>query len=196
MNVQTAQVAPVAGGIALLVLLACAPWWAARGGARDRALRAGRHPAAAAAVPAEPTVELPVLVELLAAAVRAGAGVPRALAATGDAVGGPDGDALRAAARALQLGAGWEAAWRGAPPRLAPLHRALRVAWADGAAPSDALRAARDEVLHARVAAARTASARLAVRLVLPLGACFLPAFVLVGLAPVLIALGIDLLSG
>jgi pilus assembly protein CpaF len=42
----------------------------------------------------------------------------------------------------------------------------------------------------------RDAAGRLAVRLVLPLGACFLPAFVLVGLAPVLIALGIDLLSG
>jgi hypothetical protein len=33
------------------------------------------------------------------------------------------------------------------------------------------------------------------VRLVLPLGACFLPAFVLVGLVPVLLALGVDLLS-
>jgi pilus assembly protein TadC len=73
------------------------------------------------------------------------------------------------------------------------MRRKLRTA---GAAPSDALRTAREELLHARSAAARAAAGRLAVRLVLPLGACFLPAFVLVGLAPVLIALGIDLLSG
>jgi len=53
-----------------------------------------------------------------------------------------------------------------------------------------------EELLHARRSAARTAAARLGVRLVLPLGACFLPAFVLIGLVPVLLALGIDLLSG
>ncbi|WP_344246770.1 type II secretion system F family protein [Isoptericola hypogeus] len=202
----------VAGGIvALLAVVATAPWWAAHSGSRRRA-RGGSDVAgapAAGAAPDDPTaVELPVLLELLAAAMRAGAGVPRALEATADSLdgaaavpgadpaGGPDGRALRAAARALRLGADWDAAWRGAPPRLGALHRALRGAWVDGAASSDALRAARDEVLHDRRAAARTAAARLGVRLVLPLGACFLPAFVLVGLAPVLIAFGVDLLSG
>ncbi|WP_166845040.1 type II secretion system F family protein [Isoptericola sp. BMS4] len=186
-----------AAPVALLALCGAAPWWASHAGVRRRARRVAVAPPARPAGPGiAARVELPVLLELLAAAVRAGAGVPRALAATGDAVGGAEGAALRDAATALRLGAPWEDAWRSAPARLAPLHRALRSAWSDGAAPADALRTAREEVLHARSAAARTAAARLAVRLVLPLGACFLPAFVLVGLAPVLIALGIDLLSG
>jgi pilus assembly protein TadC len=138
---------------------------------------------------------VPVLLELLAAAVRSGAGVPRGLHATGVAVGGADGEALARAADALRLGADWDAAWREAPERLEVVRRALRGAWVDGAAPTEALRAAGAEHAHERRATARNAAARLAVRLVLPLGACFLPAFVLVGLVPVLLALGVDLLS-
>lgn len=143
-----------------------------------------------------PGADVPVVLELVAAAMRSGAGVPRALEATGVAVGGPDGAVLARAAHALVLGAAWEQAWADAPRGLGPMVRALRGAWLDGAAPGEALRAAGDEVRHERRSAARTAAARLGVRLVLPLGACYLPAFVLVGLVPVLLALGIDLLTG
>lgn len=141
-------------------------------------------------------VDVQVLLELVAAALRSGAGVPRALEATGVAIGGPDGAVLTRTAHALVLGASWERAWADVPTVLHPMVRALRGAWLDGAAPGDALRAAGDEVRHERRSTARTAAARLGVRLVLPLGACYLPAFVLVGLVPVLLALGIDLLTG
>lgn len=143
-----------------------------------------------------PGVDVQVVLELLAAAMRAGAGVPRALEATGVAIGGPDGEALTRAARALVLGATWERAWAGAPAVLDPMVRALQGAWLDGAAPNEALRAAGEEVRHERGSAVRTAAARLGVQLVLPLGACYLPAFVLVGLVPVLLALGNGLLTG
>ncbi|MFD2797732.1 type II secretion system F family protein [Promicromonospora vindobonensis] len=143
-----------------------------------------------------PGVDLQVVLELVAAAVRSGAGVPRALEATGAAVGGPDGAVLTRASHALVLGATWERAWAGTPAALGPMVRALRGAWLDGAAPGEALRAAGEEVRHERRGVARTAAARLGVRLVLPLGTCYLPAFVLVGLVPVLLALGIDLLGG
>jgi tight adherence protein B len=141
-------------------------------------------------------VDVQVVLELVAAALRAGAGVPRALRAAGAAVGGPDGEVLARAAHALVLGSAWDRAWEHTPAALSPLVRALRGAWLDGAAPGEALRAAGAEVRHERSAAGRTAAARLGVRLVLPLGVCYLPAFVLVGLVPVLLALGIDLLRG
>ncbi|WP_369370693.1 type II secretion system F family protein [Promicromonospora sp. Populi] len=144
----------------------------------------------------QPGVGVPVVLELVGAALRSGAGLPRALEATGAAVGEPDGEALARAAHALVLGATWERAWTHAPVTLDPMVRALRGAWVDGAAPGEALRAAGEEVRHERRSAARTAAARLGVQLVLPLGACYLPAFVLVGLVPVLLALGIDLLAG
>lgn len=143
-----------------------------------------------------PGVDVQVVLELAAAAIRSGAGVPRALEATGLAVGGSTGAALTRAAHALVLGAAWEQAWAGAPVELGPMVRALRGAWLDGAAPGEALRAAGEEVRQVRRSTARTAAARLGVRLVLPLGACYLPAFVLVGLVPVLLALGADLLTG
>jgi hypothetical protein len=144
----------------------------------------------------QPGVDVQVVLELVAAALRSGAGVPRALEATGAAVGGADGVVLTRAAHALVLGAVWERAWTGVPGELDPMVRALRGAWLDGAAPGEALQAAGEEVRHERRATTRTAAARLGVRLVLPLGTCYLPAFVLVGLVPVLLALGIDLLAG
>ncbi|MFE5293210.1 secretion system protein [Isoptericola sp. NPDC056618] len=205
-------VAGAAWAVVVAVLLGAGPWWLARGAADRRVARLtldGRAPTRADEPAADP-VDVPVVLELLGAALRAGAGVPRALEATGAALAGApssgtsevsgsrsaDGAALRAAADALRLGADWGGAWRGAPDRLGPAHRALRGAWTDGASPTGALRAAGEELLRARRAAARTAAARLAVRLVLPLGACYLPAFVLIGLVPVLLALGVDLLSG
>jgi hypothetical protein len=151
---------------------------------------------AAASGADRPGVDVQVVLELVAAALRSGAGVPRALKATGAAVGGADGVVLTRAGQALVLGAAWERAWTGVSGELDPMVRALRGAWLDGAAPGEALRAAGEEVRHEQRAGARTAAARLGVRLVLPLGTCYLPAFVLVGLVPVLLALGIDLLAG
>jgi pilus assembly protein TadC len=189
-------VTAVAGAlVALLVLGACAPWAVAERVARRRS-RALAEDVCAAVEHRGPRVDVPVVLELLGAALRAGAGVPRALQAVGHAVGAEDGRVLAQVADALRLGAAWDAAWRDTPERLGAVHRALRPAWVDGAAPGESLRAAGAELRRERRNAARTAAARLGVRLVLPLGACYLPAFVLVGLAPVLLALGIDLLSG
>jgi len=184
--------------VAGCLLAAVSPWWAARSAVERRAARAGRG-ATAAARAAESTgeqVEIGVLLELLAAAVRAGASVPRALGAVGAAVGGPDGAALRAAGAALVLGASWDAAWSACPERVVVVQRALRPAWVHGAAPAPSLRAAGETLRQDRTAAAKAAAGRLAVHLVLPLGACYLPAFVLVGLLPVLISLGSGLLGG
>jgi hypothetical protein len=186
--------------VALLGLWATAPWWLAARAARrrlasvvdERCSAVGPQDSARDPTVADPTV----LLELLGAALRAGAGVPRALHAAGSAVGGLDGEALVRVSDALRLGADWDTAWRDAPHRLSPVRRGLRGAWVDGAAPGEALRAAAEELRHERRSASRTAAARLGVRLVLPLGACFLPAFVLVGLVPVLLALGVDLMSG
>ncbi|MFE6234396.1 type II secretion system F family protein [Cellulosimicrobium sp. NPDC057862] len=196
-------------------LAATAPWWAARAGVARRAAAVSRGAESAAGPDGAwgegereargggrgrpddaDRLETGVLLELLAAAVRSGAAVPRALDVVGSCVGGREGAGLRAAGTALLLGASWDAAWATAPPRLAVVQRALRPAWLHGAAPAPALRAAAQASRQDRTAAAKAAAARLAVHLVLPLGACFLPAFVLVGLVPVLVSLGSGLLGG
>jgi pilus assembly protein TadC len=151
---------------------------APRPGARaDRRARAG------------PGRDVVLLLDLLDMAVTAGAGVPRALEAVGEAVGGADGDRLAGVSVELLLGASWPAAWAGMPDGLRPIAECLKAAWVQGAAPGPALRARAGVIRRDRRRAAREAAGRLGVHLVLPLGLCFLPAFVLLGLVPVLVSL-------
>ena len=210
--------------VALLVWSATTPWWLDRGlvgRAARRSGRAARRTAGssggatavgrgARAGPlgaresvdlragggGEPSVDLTVVLDLLGAALGSGAGVPRALEAVGRSVGGVDGAGLARAAAALLLGAGWSQAWDRVPGRLWPVAAALRPAWVHGAPPGDALRVAGEQLVHEGRARSRTAAARLGVRLVLPLGLCLLPAFVLLGLVPVIVALGSGLGAG
>ena len=188
---------PLAVALSCGFLVAASPWCVARAGVRARlgdlvavAAAPGRTPATGG------PVEIGVLLELLAAAFRAGTSVPRALEAVGQAVGGPDGVALHRAGAAVVLGAGWAEAWSGAPTRLDVVRSALAPAWEQGAAPGESLRVAGEQLRRDQQAAARQAAARLAVHLVLPLGVCFLPAFVLIGLLPVLLSLGGGVLGG
>lgn len=197
--------------VALLVGLAAVPWSAGRpgrlaavvrrcaragGGGWDGApgedvpddvLGAGTRPAGG--------VDVVLVLDLLEVAVASGAPLPRAVEAVGDAVGGEDGAALTAAARALVLGAGWAAAWSAVPSRFAPVAACLADSWSSGVAPGPRLRAAADEVNRDRRRTAREAAGRLGVRLVLPLGLCLLPSFVLLGLVPVVLSLAGGLLG-
>ncbi|MCG7286230.1 type II secretion system F family protein [Cellulomonas sp. ACRRI] len=138
-------------------------------------------------------VDLVTVVDLLAVAVSAGASVPGSLAAVGAALGGAVGRDLDRAGAALLLGEPWAAAWVHAPALGAVLD-GLEAAWRTGAPAGPALRAAAGELRRTRERAAREAAGQLGVRLVVPLGLCFLPAFVLVGLVPVLASLGRGLL--
>lgn len=135
-------------------------------------------------------VDVPVLLDLLEAACAAGASVPAALGAVGAAADGGRGTDLVQAAGRLSGGARWHEAWADADPALDPLAAALRASWEEGVAPAGALRATAAHLRRERQAVALAAAGRLGVRLVLPLAACHLPAFVLVGLVPVLISVG------
>lgn len=135
-------------------------------------------------------VDVAVLLDLLESACAAGSSVPGALDAVGGAAGGARGADLVAAAARLSGGAPWREAWAGSDPALGPVAVALRPSWEDGVAPTGALRATAAHLRRERQAVALAAAGRLGVRLVLPLAACHLPAFVLVGLLPVLISVG------
>ena len=103
--------------------------------------------------------------------------------------------------RALLLGAPWEEAWQ-APEdeqwraRRSRLESCLRPGWEDGASPAALLAATAASLRAGRHARDEEAAERLAVRLVLPLGACHLPAFVILGIAPVVASVGMSMLSG
>lgn len=172
--------------VALSIGAATSPWWwhvprtAPGGGARRRA---------AAVEPG--LVDSVLLLDLLDVAIGTGVALPRALSAVGAAVGGQQGDDLARGGSALLLGASWQSAWVGTA--LADVVGPLEASWSTGTAPGPALRGRADKLRRDRSTRTRAAAGALGVRLVLPLGLCFLPAFVLLGLVPMLLSLAGDL---
>lgn len=163
-----------------------------------------RGPGAVGAAPSARHVPVSVIIALIRAAIQSGADIRGALQLVADAVttgdlpedGPQDADCLGVVARRLAIGLSWEAAWADVPERFAMLERSLGQAWTYGASPVGPLAAAqRSQVLASRRAGAK-AAARLATRLTLPLTLCLLPAFVLLAIVPLLVALASGILAG
>ncbi|MGW5880524.1 type II secretion system F family protein [Nocardiopsis terrae] len=156
----------VLGGGALL-------WWRARRARQGT----GRLPI---------TDDLPVLIGLIASGIRAGATVPACLCAVSGAARGGLGAELAAVSERLRLGADPLPSWERSalPEPLVAVGRDLARAADTGAPVADLLdRHAID--LRRRLRARATARIeRLGVLVVAPLGLCFLPAFVLIGVVP------------
>lgn len=143
-------------------------------------------------------VDEALVLDLAAAALSAGASVPGVLTALGEAL---EEEGAGVVGRALLLGAPWEEAWQ-APDdeqwraQRSRLESCLRPGWEDGASPAALLAATAASLRAGRHARDEEAAERLAVRLVLPLGACHLPAFVILGIAPVVASVGMSMLTG
>jgi len=140
--------------------------------------------------------ELPIAIDLLAACLRGGGAWHDSVEAVADAVGGPLGADLARVAARIRLGADPAEEWLALAndPTLAPLGRAAARATTGGAPIAATLaRLARDQRRTARAAA--SARARTAgVRAVAPLGLCFLPAFVLLGIVPAVAGIAANVL--
>ncbi|MFG3304404.1 type II secretion system F family protein [Streptomyces wuyuanensis] len=160
-----------------------------RGRARDRVAGAAGSRAAE---------QLPLAAELLAACVSAGAGPREAALAVGQSLGGPVGERLARTAAELRLGSEPARAWGrfGEIPGAAGLARCLERAAASGAPAAEpvARLAAGLRAERARIAASRAQRAQ--VLITAPVGLCFLPAFLAIGVAPVVIGLATGLLHG
>lgn len=135
--------------------------------------------------------EQPVAVQLLAECLRAGAAVGPALRSVADAMPGPCGDAFATLERRLVLGTDPGQVWAelASHLELAPLGRTLGRAHETGASIADAIDAlAADLRARARSAVEERAKS-VDVRASAPLGACFLPAFVVLGVVPLVASL-------
>ncbi|MFF8291333.1 type II secretion system F family protein [Streptomyces sp. NPDC016309] len=184
--------AAVGGWILVGGLAGCAVGAAAAYGVRAWQ----RRPRPAGDGNAEVTRGLPQAADLLAACLSAGAGPHGAAQAVGESLGGPVGERLAVAAAELRLGGEPGEVWGrfGATPGAGPLARCLERASASGApaAESVARLAAGIRADRARRATARAQRAQ--VLITAPVGLCFLPAFLAVGVAPVVIGLATELL--
>jgi pilus assembly protein TadC len=190
----------IAAAIGLAVAGLVGTWWGAPVGVvaavvAERLLRR-REPADVRRDRLAAMADLPLGADLLAAALRAGAPVDRAAAAVAEALGGPFGERLQRTARSLRLGADPAEAWA----HLAEVDGTARLiaaairSSASGGALAGALGRLADDLRADRAVAVEAAAQRAGVLIVLPLGLCFLPAFLLAGLVPVLIAVLGDVL--
>ncbi|MEU9863004.1 type II secretion system F family protein [Streptomyces sp. NPDC047971] len=170
------------------LLAAVAAGWGVR---RFRARRAST-----AVDDGEAVRRLPLAADLLAACVSAGAGPGEAADAVGRSLGGPVGERLTRTAAELRLGGEPADVWRrfGEIPGAEALARCLERAGSSGAPAAEAVsrHAADLRADRARKAAARAQRAQ--VLITAPVGLCFLPAFLAVGVAPVVIGLASGLL--
>ncbi|WFB08224.1 type II secretion system F family protein [Streptomyces sp. LX-29] len=153
---------------------------------RDRAVQDGPARHAGRVAP-----QLPLAADLLAACLAAGAGPREAAEAVGRSLRGPVGERLAQAAAELRLGGDPAHAWGrlAALPGAGPLARCLERAGATGSPVVETVsRLAADcRAEQGREATERAGKARA--RAVIPLGLCFLPAFLLIAVVPVVIGL-------
>lgn len=141
-----------------------------------------------------PAVDVPEVLDHLALALSGGAGVVPALCDVAQRLPDPARAELLSVAAAMQWGVDDAAAWAQAGPRWAPARSTLQLAAHAGVPPAGLLRAAATDLRVASHARIETATARLAVHLVLPLALAFLPAFVLTTVVPIVLALAAELL--
>lgn len=133
--------------------------------------------------------ELPHVVHLLALALSSGSSVPAALRLVEDAMPGPTAE-LCAARTRLELGVDPEEVWSGLAERseLAPLGRALARANRTGASPSAALTQLAEELTDRARADVEDRARAVGIKAALPLGLCLLPAFLLIGIVPLVVS--------
>lgn len=146
-----------------------------------------RPPRSASAV-AEWAAALPAICTQLAVCLEAGLPLRNAVAALGEGMTGPPAEAMRRLDAAVRLGVPEGEAWAELAerqPELAGLARALRHAAGNGVSLAPVLRRLADESRAARRSLAQARARSAGVSIVLPLVACFLPAFLLVGVVPV-----------
>ena len=132
-------------------------------------------------------VDTALVLELLAAQLRAGLAPLAALGTLAEAL---NSRPLHAVCQRLQMGSGWGSAWSGpAAGTFGELRDALAPAYTGGAPSTALLLSLADAHRLSERRAAERAAGKLSVALVVPLGLCSLPAFICLGIVPILISL-------
>ncbi|WP_240951064.1 type II secretion system F family protein [Bifidobacterium olomucense] len=154
-----------------------------------------------------------LILHMLQAALHQGASIPGALEAVGTVAKGACGGGLARVGELLNAGASWHDAWKVAlagvkepgskelsdpgRPYAGTSHTelalrlvcdALESSWMHGDAPAARIEAAVEQLSRDERARIERGTAKLAIRLLMPTGLCFLPAFVCIGVIPSIIS--------
>ena len=135
--------------------------------------------------------ELPLTLDLLGVCLRAGMPLVAAMETVADALPGPFSDDLRIVAGLQRLGAAPAAAWAelSSDPDLAPVSRAVARSAESGSRLAAAFDRLADDRRSALASAGLSRARSAGVVAIAPLGLCFLPAFVCLGIVPIVLSL-------
>ncbi|POH61062.1 type II secretion system F family protein [Arthrobacter glacialis] len=141
--------------------------------------------------PAAGIEDVPLLLELLGTALDTGLTVPGALRLVAGVSAEHIRESLLRVVAGLEIGASWHNAWEGnmGRPDVAQIHTALSFAALTGAAAAPLLHAQAQQYRRTASRQAEKRAAALGVKLVVPLGLCSLPAFIALGVVPVVMAM-------
>lgn len=128
--------------------------------------------------------DLPVAVHLLGACLAAGAATTSALESVSEAMPGAVGQELALVRRRLQWGVDPASVWRSIDGPLAQLGRRMARAHESGASVQHAVTRLAEDLRNETRARADARARTVEVRAAAPLGVCFLPSFVLLGVVP------------
>lgn len=135
--------------------------------------------------------DLPAVVTLLAAALRSGAAPGEAVSVVAESLPGPASSRLSAIASRLRLGGDPGLVWAelARDPELAALGRTMARAQATGAPVVAGVERLADDLARSSRGAAEDRARAIGVKAAVPLGLCLLPAFVLIGIVPLVAGL-------
>ena len=136
--------------------------------------------------------DLPVACDLLAVCLAAGTPIGAAVAAVAASVPGPLGSRLAHVGALYRLGAAPRQAWSSAPPPVEPLARVLVRAGESGSGVVPALQRLAADLRAAQRGAVEASVRRAGVWVLAPLGLCFLPAFLCLGVVPMVLGIAAD----
>lgn len=166
--------AALGGGAGVVV-----SWWAGR-----------LEPPSVARRRADICAQLPLAVDLLAACAAVGRPMETSLRVVADSVGGAVGTELRSVSSRLELGAEPLAEWDrlAADPAFRPLARTMSRTVRSGAPLVDGLTLLAEDRRRERRTQSQVRARSVGVKAAGPLAACFLPAFVFVGIVPTVVS--------
>lgn len=134
---------------------------------------------------------VPLTLDLMAAMLANGTSLDRSLECLARVAPEQQAEDLKRVSAALRLGVDWESAWVLEPSRqqrVRALKQALSLTALTGAGAAVALRAQAGQLRRRSQRDAQKRASQLGVRLVVPLGVCVLPAFLVLGVVPVIIS--------
>lgn len=135
--------------------------------------------------------DVPLMLELLATSLESGLPMVRALEVLADVATYRVSRGLAVVVAGLTVGASWQTSWSAVLDgrELARLHAALTFSALTGSASSSLLYAEAARLRRTALREAEMRAGALGVKLVVPLGLCSLPAFICLGVAPVVLAM-------